>query len=179
MEMERPREGGSGSSSRSRERHMVDSPAGSYHSMSTQISRQTTNEDFLVKRVGLGKITTKDASSQLPEVSKGSNGWNVGKNTGQKRNRPALNEKAFVKVKPKQPGKVKPKQPGKDDLLKLGVCFVFGCKDIADKTVLDKVMLRRMSTCGGKERREYTLCEDHFIQLMFEEMEQKVDKENT
>jgi hypothetical protein len=103
---------------------MNGSLAGTHHSMSTQISRQTTNEDILDKRVGLGKITTKDASSQLPEVSKGLNGWNTGKNTGQKRNRPSLNEKAFVKVKPKQPGKVKPKQPGKDDLLKLGVCFV-------------------------------------------------------
>ena len=116
MEMERPREGSSGSPSRNRERHMIGSPAGTHHSMSTQISRQMTNEDFMVKRVGLGKITTQDASSQLPEMSKGSVGWNVGKNTGQKRmrDRPTLDERAFVKVKPKHPGKDDPLQSHTD-----------------------------------------------------------------
>ena len=119
-ETERPREGSSASPPRNRERHMKGSLAGTHHSMSTQFSRQTTNEDFMVKRDGLGEIKTKDASTQLPEVFKGSNGWDMGKNSGKKRMRS------------------RPKQPGKD------VCFLFGCKDIADKTVRDKVMLRQM-----------------------------------
>jgi hypothetical protein len=83
MEIERPREGSSRSPYRNRERHMIDIPACTHHSMSTQISRQMTNRDFLVKRVGLGKITTQDASTQLPEMSKGPVGWNLGENSRQ------------------------------------------------------------------------------------------------
>jgi hypothetical protein len=121
----------------------------------------------MVKRGVLGERKTNDVSTQLPEVSKESNGWDMGKNSGKNRKRS------------------RPKQPRKD------ICFISGCNDIADKVVLDKVMLRQICTCGCKERREYAFCEDHFtkfrerqeysfceehfIQLMFEEM---VGKDN-
>jgi len=66
---------------------MEGSPAGTLLSMSTQYSLQTTYEDFMVKRDGLGERKTNDASTQLPEVSKESNGWDMGKNSGKKRKR--------------------------------------------------------------------------------------------
>jgi hypothetical protein len=70
MEMERPREGSSGSPSRNRERHMIGSPAGTHHSMSTQISRQMTNED--IRRViRMGRYSAKRISAEKRRNSGG------------------------------------------------------------------------------------------------------------